>query len=215
MKIAEKWSDVTISQYQEIVNIQADTELSKTVEIISILTDTDSDTIRKMPLGEFYELSSKIGFISTTPDADVNKTFELDGKKYGLIPNLDFITTGEWLDAETWKDKPIDNIHYYAAMLYRPVVKEDGADYQIDEYKVEGFMNRANLFRERLSIAKVFGTQVFFSLFVTESMMNIKDYLQNLLNEEMETKTGKKKAIHPHMRKKSKRPSTKRGGGII
>jgi hypothetical protein len=214
MKVADNWNDVTIGQYQEIVNIQTDTNVSRIVEIISILADTDSETIRKLPLGEFFELSGKVEFINSTPDADVRRTFELDGKRYGLIPDMNFITSGEWLDADAWSTKPIDNLHLYCALLFRPIVWEEGDDYKIEEHKTEGFMRRAELFRDRLSINKVFGAQVFFSLFGIEYTMSIKDFLMEELKEEKKTgKTSKVKMTRPHMRKKSNKRSTKPSAG--
>ena len=208
------WSMITIGDYQEIVNVDAETEISKAVQLVSILSDKDSEEIRKAPLGDFYKWMENIKFISTSPDADFNKTFELDGVRYGMIPDLNYISTGEWLDCENWKEKAIDNLHMYAALLFRPVTRYvDDTDYDIEEHKTNGFERRANLFRENVSINKVYGAQVFFSLFGLEFLQILGDSLMNQ-EKKMKKKTPTKtKTTRPHSKTNKKKPSKRPGPG--
>ena len=214
------WQEVTIGDYQEIVNIVAETEVDKAVQLVSILSDRDSDEIRKAPLNDFYKWMEDIKFASTTPDADVNKTFEIDGVRYGLIPDLNFISTGEWLDAENWKEKSIDNLHNYAALLFRPVTRYvDDTDYEIEEHKTIGFVRRSELFRDRVSINKVYGAQIFFSLFGLEFFGTLAGSLMNQLREEIMTNMTpmadmKTKTTQPPSKKNKKKASKKRGRGM-
>ena len=198
----EKWDDITIGDYQELCSIESE-GVQRTVDIVSLLTDKDSDEIRRLPLGEFFDYQKRIGFISTSPDAYVLDTFELDGVEYGRIPDLDFIRTDEWMDIVTWKDKSIDNMHLITAVLFRPITKKsDDGSYEIEEHKQEGFMKRADKFKNELSISKVYGTQVFFSLFALEFLVSIQDYsTPPPQKKETMKKTSRKKATQKHTRK--------------
>lgn len=203
------WSMVTIGDYQEIVNVDAETEISKAVQLVSILSDKDSEEIRKSPLGEFYKWMEDIKFVSTPPDADFNRTFELDGVRYGMIPDLNYISTGEWLDCENWKEKAIDNLHNYAALLFRPTTRYvDDTNYDIEEHKTNGFARRAQLFQENVSINKVYGAQVFFSLFGLEFLQTLGDSLmqeeQKMKKKKTPTKT---KITQPRSKKKRRKLS--------
>ncbi len=203
----KNWQEITIGDYQEIVNVDAETEISKAVQLVSILSDKDSDEIRKAPLGEFYKWMEDIKFIQTSPDADFNRTFELNGIRYGLIPDFNFISTGEWLDCENWKDKAIDNLHLYAALLFRPTTRYvSDEDYDIEEHKTNGFQRRAQLFQENISINKVYGAQVFFSLFGLEFLQILGDSLTQQEKKEMKKKATKTRMTQvPSKKRKEKR----------
>lgn len=60
--------------------------------------------------------------------------FKHKGIEYGFIPNLEELTTGEFIDLDTYqKDK--ENYHRMLSILYRPIVKSYGDLYKIEEYK--------------------------------------------------------------------------------
>lgn len=200
----DKWEDITIDNYQELTNVTSE-GVQRSVDIISILTDKDSDEIRKLPLKEFMDYNGKIGFISTTPDSYCLDTFELNGVKYGKIPDLDFIMTDEWIDIETWKDNSVDNMHLIMAVLYRPVTIEhpDGT-YEIEPHQTRGFLQRADLFREQLSITKAMGAQIFFSLFALEYLTSMQGSLtdeKKVTKPKKTKKTLKKKVVRKASRK--------------
>lgn len=177
------WEDITIRTWQELNRVQSDNEVSTIIETISILTDKDPHELRNMKINEFRDLQSEFSWSSIPPKPDIQVKFEIDGKNYGMIPQLDFITAGEWLDAESWKDDSVSNIHYYAALLYRPIVKDDGLVYSIEEHKTAGFIERANLFLERLPITRIYGLVIFFSTFGLNFMQIIQDYLPQIIQE--------------------------------
>lgn len=195
------WGGITIEKYQELCGVDSE-GVSYKVDSLSIIKDIDSEIIRKLPLNEFFDMCEEISFINTPPNADMNRRFTIEGVEYGFIPDLDFITAGEWLDCEAWKDKPIENMHYYAALLYRPILHSRSEDdYDIDIHSPNGFMKRAELFKS-LSVEKIYGAQLFFLIFALEYMNLTKDSLMEVLDL-TETKTTKKKAT-PKATKKRK-----------
>jgi hypothetical protein len=201
IKLPNSWDGVTIKQWKEINEIQTESELSRLIEQISILSDTDPSEIRKMRPVEFNALAAELFFLTGELRPEIKLKFELEGKKYGLIPDLNFISTGEFVDAENWKADPIGNIHLLVAMLYRPIISENGDEWEIEPHTSKGFMRRAELFLNKLSITIPYGAVLFFSTSGILFTEIIADYL------EAESKTNqvkKKKTRTQSASKKNK-----------
>ena len=209
MSEIKSWDDVTIGMYQELSQIQSESEVTKEIEQISILTDSDPEQIRAMSLPEFGKWRRAITFVNESPTKEVKIKFDIDGKKYGMIPQMDFISTGEWADADSWSHKPIENIHLYAAMLFRPITKDEGDYYEIEPHKSQGFLERASLFRDRLSINVIHGSVLFFSTFAIKPIQIIQDYL---IEEQQTQSLTKKKQIQTLTKKPKQKRSKKTGG---
>jgi hypothetical protein len=77
---------------------------------------------------------------------------------------MTLMEAGVFIDAEQFKEDSIENLHLLTALVYRPIIKEEGEDYEIEKHKAEGFEKRANLFKEKISVEAVMGAVLFFSL---------------------------------------------------
>ena len=177
MKKIESWADITIGQYQEMMLIETENDITRFIQQISIALDIDSEEIRKLSLLEFKKLQDNMSFLSVKVEADLSPIIEIDGKKYGLIPDMGTVDAGTFIDAEQFKEDTILNLHNLVALIYRPVIKQDGDEYEIERHKAEGFERRANLFKEKVSIETVMGAVVFFSSVATELSINLLTYL--------------------------------------
>lgn len=164
MKEIKSWADVTIGQYQEIMSIQTTNKISKFIESLSILLDCDPQVIRDMNMSQYNKLVAESQFLSKQPESIIEQIIEVDGKRYGLIPDMTLMEAGVFIDAEQFKEDSIENLHLLTALVYRPIVKEEGEDYEIEKHKAEGFEKRANLFKEKISVEAVMGAVLFFSL---------------------------------------------------
>lgn len=204
MRIAENWTDVTIKMYQELNSVDRENDLTNIIERIAILADCDPEDIRQLPIPEFKKLSESIGWVTEKPNPDIRTKLEIDGKKYGIIPDLSFISTGEWADIENWKDDSINNLHFICALIYRPITKEVGDEYEIEPHKPQGFMRRAELFLNRLSIETVFGAVLFFSASGIQFIEIIADYLEAEAKAMKPKKKRTKKTTPQKASKKSK-----------
>jgi len=202
-KVPKSWNEVTIGQYREMISVEQDEGISHIIEKISILTDEDPADIRKWPVNKFRQVSEEIKWSNLPVDTYVLDQFELDGVTYGRIPRLDFILTGEMIDVEQWQKDPIGNMHFYAALMYRPVTHQLPTYYLIEDYKVEGFYERADLFNEKLSITKVNGFFLSCSIFVTQFTIGLADYSTHRLPETKKKlkKTSKKKVTRKPTKK--------------
>lgn len=207
------WNEITISRWKEINQVQSEFEISRLVEILSILTDRDPDELRSLPVNEFRKLQSEFAWTAEPPKADVVTKFEIKGKKYGIIPQLDFITAGEWLDAESWKDDSVANIHFYSALIYRPIVKEDDTTWEIEPHKTAGFLERANLFLNELPITQVYGAVLFFLASAVGFSESIQDYLTQ--KQKIHENQTKMTQTQTHTKKRKERNSKKPGEPMI
>jgi hypothetical protein len=164
MRKVNDWSEVTVGQYQEMMLVETENDVTKFIEQISIILDCDPSDIRNMPYGDYKEISEKMSFISKQPKEIILREFEIDGVEYGLEPDMNLITAGVFIDAEQFKQDPITNLHMSLALIYRPITKRIGDDYEIEPHKAIGFEKRANLFKDKVSIETVLGATLFFSL---------------------------------------------------
>jgi hypothetical protein len=205
MKDVKSWNDITVSQYQEMMMIETTNEITKFVEQISICLDVDTEEVRAMSYSQYKELQSKMSFLSLEPKAEMDLIIEVEGRKYGLIPDMSLISAGVFIDAEQFKLEPMENLHNLLALIYRPLLRElpDG-EYEIEEHKAQGFEKRANLFKT-LSIETVLGAVLFFSLLGTESSIAFLSYSSQVMTEQMESLTKTTKTQTPTKKRKQKR----------
>lgn len=70
-------------------------------------------------------------------NVDFVQTFEWEGVKYGFNPNLDDnLTLAEYSDINSLKEAGFwESAHKLATIFYRPITKQIGDDYQIEQYK--------------------------------------------------------------------------------
>ena len=69
-----------------------------------------------------------------------------EGDKYGFIPDLSKLTTGEYIDLENYTKNPIANLHTIMSILYRKITFERGNRYAIENYDPNKF--KEELFKD-------------------------------------------------------------------
>ena len=70
---------------------------------------------------------------------DFKKSFTLENEEYGFIPNLSKLTTGEYIDLETYCKDPINNLHIIMSILYRKITFKRNNRYAIENYDPDKF----------------------------------------------------------------------------
>lgn len=118
----------------------------KIVKIVDTFKDNDNKVreefikhfkLEKLDINELDETLLNINEILKHKPNFIQR-FELDGVKYGFIPNLDNITAGEWIDIENYQSS-VDYADRLVSILYRPIKRSlkfwKRDYYQIEEYK--------------------------------------------------------------------------------
>ena len=143
LTIPDRWSDITIETYQKYVKIQEGkgTEKTKVIKSLALLCNVSPFVIKKMAYKDLLEIMAIIKkMIDTEPKKEeFKKTFMFEGEEYGFVPNLSGITTGEYIDLETYCKEPIENLHTIMSILYRKITNKVNKRYAIEPYNPDEF----------------------------------------------------------------------------
>ena len=134
-------NDITLEQYQRFALINTEEQdkeffMFKTIEIFC---GVDIAIVSKMRLSDAESISNEVLEVLQQNVPFTNK-FELEGVKYGFIPDLQAISLGEFIDLEEGLSKDKD-FHKAASVMFRPIVKEFGELYTIDGYEASTEMH--------------------------------------------------------------------------
>jgi len=150
LKIPDKWEDITISTYQKYVKIQEakGSEKNKVLKSLALLCDTTTAVVKKMAYKDLLEIMAIIKkMVDTEPDKqEFRKRFVFNKEEYGFVPNLSNITTGEYIDLETYCKEPIENLHIIMSILYRKITFKRNERYAIENYNPDEF--KEELFKD-------------------------------------------------------------------
>ena len=184
IQIPSNLSEVTLEQYQKFtkLNTEANQDSSflmhKTVEIFCNLNLQD---IAKVKFTYVQEILNDINNLFEKKQ-DLIPTFTHRGIEYGLIPVLDDMTLGEYVDLdENFTDW--DTMHKAMTVLYRPVTFKKGDRYQIEEYN--GLDNAETMKQIPLDI--VMGCMFFFYNLNEELLKTTLNYLSQEVPKELTT----------------------------
>ena len=139
--VPENWGDITIEQYQKFMKVLDSNkkEKQKNLEIVSIFCDIEVELLKKFKLKDLNRISDIIIKMTKDDPSDIamQKNIEFDGDDYGVIPNMSNMTTGEFIDLETYCENSVDNLHKIMSIIYRK--QKDAVDrndrYEIEDYK--------------------------------------------------------------------------------
>jgi hypothetical protein len=187
INVPENLSEVRLEQYQKYVKLITDNEVSdfvnqKTLEIFCNLPLTD---VIKISYNSVDEILKHLNTLFTKKYF-LKSTFELYGKEFGFIPNLEDITFGEYIDLDTYL-KDVSTWHKAMAVLYRPINRKIKNMYLIDDYN--GSDDYAEIMKDA-PVDIILGAMVFFYTLGSELLNDTMDYLQAQKLERLEITQG-------------------------
>ena len=150
LTIPDNWSDITIGTYQKYVEIQQGkgSEKTKIIKSLALLCNTSPFVVKKMAYKDLLEIMGIIKkLIDTEPDkGEFRKIFKFKNEEYGFCPNLSNISTGEYIDLESYCKEPIENLHTIMSILYRKITFKRNERYAIEDYNPDEF--KEELFKD-------------------------------------------------------------------
>ena len=150
LTIPDNWADITIATYQKYVKIQEGkgSEKNKIVKSLALLCGTSPFVVKKMAYKDLLDIMGIIKkMIDTEPDKEqFRKVFKFKDEEYGFCPNLSNISTGEYIDLESYCKEPIENLHTIMSILYRKITFKRNERYAIEEYNPDEF--KEELFKD-------------------------------------------------------------------
>ena len=141
--------DVKLSQWQRYIDVfdknkgdEATEFLNK--KVLEIFCDIKLSDIHHIGLSLFEDsLAHLSAILNSKPE--LSQTFKLEGSdgvvvEFGMIPNLDKMSYGEFIDLEKYifSDK---DLHKAMAVLYRPIKLKKKDRYLIHDYKGTSYMS--------------------------------------------------------------------------
>ena len=178
-------SEVPLYKMVEYNSLPHQEETERGIKAVSIFLGLTNQETARLPLKVLNRAVEHISkFLNETPE--LQPTFEHKGVKYGFIPNIDDITTGEFIDIENYQKEPKDT-YKVLSVLYRPIIKEgQGKRYLIAPYK--GEVN--DQFKDMPSDV-AFGAMLFFWGLGIDLLRSTLKYLEQKKEAQMKTNSVK------------------------
>ena len=187
INIPESLKDINLKQFQSFnkTNEGSDDEQFVIHRLISIFCGITMKEALNIKLTQAEEIAQDIIEVLNM-DGKLQTTFEHNGKTWGMIPNLNDISLGEYVDLEEGL-KDVQTFHKAMAVLYRPVTRQFSNIYDIEPY--EG----ASKYQEDVKTFPMDVIQsavVFFWTLSRELVELFPLYSQNLLRDTSQKKTS-------------------------
>lgn len=185
MRVPQNLSEVTIDKYIKAIDIieNEDIDLGIMLRFLNLFTGKSIEQLLDYPLAELdknYQQIVKV--LNEKPK--FQKTFILDGKEYGFIPNIEQMKSGEYIDLTNNLGK---DILASMAVMYRPIIRKFKDVYDIEKYKGT---DDKEIFKNA-PISVYLGAQVFFWNLTNDLLKIMPQFLEQELTEEQKADLGK------------------------
>ena len=168
-------NDIKLVQYQKFLSIAKDNEESEFLQqkMVQLFCGIDLKDVAQIRYKDVAEITANINNLFTKENVFIQR-FKMGGVEFGFIPNLDEMSTGEYMDLDTYITD-WDTMHNAIAVLYRPITNKMGNKYQIEEYK--GSITYADVMRHA-PLDVVLGAMVFFYNLGNDLLKSTINYLE-------------------------------------
>lgn len=164
--------EITINQwlqFQKIVQPEM-TEDIISIHMVSIFCKLSLEDTLKINVKDFKDIIKTLSdTINSKPK--FKQRFTYNGIEYGMIPNLDMMSAGEYMDMD--KHYSTDVLKFMS-VLFRPITNKAFDTYKIEEYK------GSNLDLLNSPIENYLGANVFFYNLRNELLIATNRYFQQL-----------------------------------
>ena len=137
LTVPSNLSEISLKQYQKFLKLQESNEDSYFLQckMIEIFCNLDAKSVRLLKISDADRV---VDIINNMFEAkpDLIRTFKIGGVEYGIIPDLDDISLGEYIDLDTYIGD-WQNMQIAMNVLYRPISKKIGNKYLINEYALD------------------------------------------------------------------------------
>ena len=193
LTIPTSLNEIKLAQYQKFLSIVKDNEESEFLQqkMVQIFCGIDLKDVASIRYKDVVEINQNINNLFTKENKFIQR-FKMGGVEFGFIPNLDDMSTGEYMDLDAYITD-WDTMHNAMAVLYRPITNKLGTKYNIEEYK--GSVTYADVMRHA-PLDVVLGAMVFFYNLGNDLLSSTINYLeknqevQNILNKHNSENVG-------------------------
>lgn len=136
VRIPEKLSEIKLKNYQKYLSIAEDNEDAEeflSLKMIELFCDVPFNKVRQMKLKDVQEITQTLDKAFESKRQFKTK-FEINGQKFGFMPDAENMTMGEYIDINTYLGE-VKDLHKLMAVMYRPITVEKKDLYDIEEYE--------------------------------------------------------------------------------
>lgn len=183
LNIPESLEEITLEQYQEystLIKDNPDSEFTRQ-KTIEIFCGVDLKSLLQISISDVNSISEHLNNLFTTkPDLSIE--IDINGTRFGFIPNLEQISYGEFIDLDEYL-KDVSTWHNALAVLYRPITNRIKQLYSIEQYETsEKYAEQM----KRLPFSIAYGAVLFFYDLRNELLNASIDYLEKLQPQQKE-----------------------------
>lgn len=175
LTIPTQLSEIKLAQYQAFLKIADTNEDSEFLhqKMVQYFCGVDLRDIANIKYKQVMEITASINEMFKVSHKLIPR-FKMGGVEFGMIPNFENITQGEFVDLDTyisdWQE-----MHKAMAVLFRPITKKVNDKYQIEDYN--GSITYSEVMKHA-PLDVVLGATVFFYHLGNELMSSTLTYLE-------------------------------------
>jgi hypothetical protein len=174
--IPENLNEITLYQYQRFEKLIKDNEPSEFVnqKTIEIFCNIELKDVARIRIAEVSEILKHInGLLQQKPK--LTQTFKLGVYEFGFIPKLEDLSSGEYIDIESYLGDT-QTLHKAMAVLFRPIKTKVNKLYTIEEYESS---EKYSEVLKYMPLDVALGCMLFFSILLNDCVIGLTDYIQN------------------------------------
>ena len=184
--IPETLNEITLYQYQRFEKLISNNEPSDFVnqKTIEIFCNIELKDVARIRIAEVSEILTHINNLLQQKPKLIN-TFKLGVYEFGFIPKLEDITSGEYIDLESYLSDT-QTLHKAMAVLYRPIKNKTKSLYTIEEYNKDSQDMAEVLKYMPLDVA--LGSMLFFWTLLNDCVNGLADFIQSEVEQSEQAK---------------------------
>jgi hypothetical protein len=184
LSIPQSYADITLKKWldlQEQMQSYKDDEEAVNAIMLYHLCGLDANWINGLDIDSFNKIMAELNKFLSNTDLPLQRFVKIDGIEYGFEPNLSEMAYGAYVDISKYETLEVDTKWAeIMSILYRPIVRESGALYDIKPY--DGNIDGDKFMEVGMDVH-------FGSLFFLSSLLKdlLNDTQKSLMGELMET----------------------------
>ena len=180
INVPESLNEITLYQYQKFEKLIQNNEASHFVnqKTIEIFCDIELKDVARIKVADTDSLFVHLNTLLQTKPK-LTRTFKLGIYEFGFIPKIEDITSGEFIDLETYLGDT-ETLHKAMAVLFRPIKNKVKDLYIIEDYEAADKYSEVLKYMP-LDIA--LGSMLFFWTLLNDCGIALSHYIQNELEQ--------------------------------
>jgi hypothetical protein len=176
INVPESLNEITLYQYQKFEKLIQNNEASHFVnqKTIEIFCDIELKDVARIKVADTDSLLVHLNTLLQTKPK-LTRTFKLGVYEFGFIPKIEDITSGEFIDLETYLGDT-ETLHKAMAVLFRPIKSKVKDLYIIEDYEAADKYSEVLKYMP-LDIA--LGSMLFFWTLLNDCGNALSHYIQN------------------------------------